>query len=332
MSGAMLKKSLKAIAPPLIAILLLYLVFEKTGIYLSTILSTIQSTPTWLFILLLATTLLQIFISALKWRLVTQKVSTSHSIKINNGFYVFYTALGASLGQLIPVHISSIITRSLALRAHGNLNIKKGAFTSLYEQAFDLLIPIILVPSSLIAYIFDYSVTGWLLLSLASIFLGGWIVSEAGEKLSRSVCRYMDRKKLKSAFHERIHDILQACIESGLFENKFLRRIFYLSTFRFISILFRAILIAMLIGSAITALDVAKAFPLVQTTLLIAITPGGLGISEWSWIGIFNAIGVNLDEAGLFAIVHRIYIVLTVFLICIVSGIYFYSLRSNQKQ
>ena len=46
--------------------------------------------------------------------------------------------------------------------------------------------------------------------------------------------------------------------------------------------------------------------PIIQLTVIISVTPGGLGINEAGWIGVLTAMGMAADEAAGFAVAYRI--------------------------
>ncbi len=72
-------------------------------------------------------------------------------------------------------------------------------------------------------------------------------------------------------------------------------------------------------GGTLAAYAVAQAFnlpisvfemlavaPIIQLTVLVSFTPGGLGINEAGWIGVLTATGMAADEAAGFAVAYRI--------------------------
>jgi uncharacterized membrane protein YbhN (UPF0104 family) len=42
--------------------------------------------------------------------------------------------------------------------------------------------------------------------------------------------------------------------------------------------------------------------PLAQLTVLISITPGGLGVLEWTWASSLHMMGVSFTEAAVFVL------------------------------
>jgi uncharacterized membrane protein YbhN (UPF0104 family) len=60
-----------------------------------------------------------------------------------------------------------------------------------------------------------------------------------------------------------------------------------------------------------------------QLSWLLAVTPGGIGIAEWGWVGILVRYGFNASDAALLSIAFRIYLV--IFSIIILSIVYFIS-------
>ncbi len=48
-----------------------------------------------------------------------------------------------------------------------------------------------------------------------------------------------------------------------------------------------------------------------QLTVIVAITPGGLGINEAGWIGVLTAMGLGAEEAASYAVAFRVVQVVT---------------------
>ena len=56
----------------------------------------------------------------------------------------------------------------------------------------------------------------------------------------------------------------------------------------------------------VDVIDYLVLFPLVTSAVLIAITPGGIGIQDAVWVGILTILGVDGATATEYAIVRRI--------------------------
>ena len=57
---------------------------------------------------------------------------------------------------------------------------------------------------------------------------------------------------------------------------------------------------------------VVAAYPLVQLSLIAAVTPGGLGLFELGWIGLLVLGGVSQSDAVAYSVAPRAYVVVSV--------------------
>jgi hypothetical protein len=41
-------------------------------------------------------------------------------------------------------------------------------------------------------------------------------------------------------------------------------------------------------------------------SIIVAITPGNIGIAEWGWVGLLSLVGISTYDAGYFAIISTV--------------------------
>jgi uncharacterized membrane protein YbhN (UPF0104 family) len=49
--------------------------------------------------------------------------------------------------------------------------------------------------------------------------------------------------------------------------------------------------------------------PLAHLSLLMTVTPGGLGVFEGSWLAAFSMLGISAAEVGLFLLAQRLLVI-----------------------
>lgn len=242
--------------------------------------------------------------SALKWRAVMRRLIPAESEAAGFRFFMFYTCLGAGLAQLLTVHASMLLVRGLASRLHHRVPFARGAAVSVYEQAFDVLVLAVAGPATVAALALGWGLWAWLGLAAAALLAAAlglaWLSGAAGRL-------FAPRPAMDAATPlARLRQWLGLCVGLGLVERHLVLQLYGLSLVRYLAMFARALLIAAAVGFAAPLPDVAFAFPIVQASQLIALTPGSLGIVEWTWAGVLVAMGHGFGEVVAFALALRV--------------------------
>jgi len=263
--------------------------------------------------------------SALKWQLV---LKAFHHDNANHNppfsFHLFYTTLGANLGQVMPIHISSMITRGIGLKAHYQGSTLSGAASSGFEQIFDILIPLVLLLPTIFVLTFDMDLSTWLAISAFILILSGLLLPLVSIKLVESILRLIGpmAEQPKRTFFLR--KSLDTVLKINNLDKTLMTKLYWLSVIRFFSLLIRALVVVSVIASTITYSAVTIALPGVVSTNIIALTPGGLGISEWGWTGLLLLQNVSMQDAVAFALLNRIVMILGLLTILAFSALAFF--------
>ena len=110
----------------------------------------------------------QVYLSARKWAFVLA-CHDGHATQ-PQAFYFRHTATGMLLGQVLPVQVGTAAARAVALKLNDQQRpLLTGSYTSVYEQAFDILAPLALVPACLLALTADLSFFTWTATALGSL-------------------------------------------------------------------------------------------------------------------------------------------------------------------
>ena len=116
---------------------------------------------------------------------------------------------------------------------------------------------------------------------------------------------------------------IEVWLALGLMTRRLVFELFVLSVLRYFVIMVQILLISKFAGFSFASADLVATFPLVQITQIAAITPGGLGVTEWTWVGLLAFFEYDLTEAGNFALTSRILIFGVVVFATVLSGVVF---------
>ena len=255
------------------------------------------------------------FLTAYKWGLVTQKLTPDNQQPIK--FYFFYTTLGSLTMQFMPQYVGMVMVQNLALRVHKISSFSKGLLSVIYDQFFNLLIPSLLFPASIL-YVLGYiSLPVAVFIWTTTIILTHFIIN----KWHRSLISFLIKaltwvKQKKSGKNDS-----QARIATGkdsVLGKQFTLYLYWISVVRYAVWIVRGVLIALAGGFKIKLWAIAFISPIVQLAMLLSFTPANLGLMEFSWIGLLRLFDVPDVSAVKFALMQRfLYIVAVVIILAV---------------
>jgi uncharacterized membrane protein YbhN (UPF0104 family) len=114
---------------------------------------------------------------------------------------------------------------------------------------------------------------------------------------------------------------------SGLFNAGLARRLVMLSALRFGVVVLMSIQTAEAIGVHIPLWQMAAAIPFVVLASVIALTPGGLGVNELTSVTALKMFGTPLAVAAEWALVNRVLIAVSYFLVAACAAVILYAGR-----
>lgn len=262
---------------------------------------TVLSTPFWLVAVFTALTVAQISLSAWKWRLVLHKLDPIESERIGFGFLYNCSALASFLSQFLTVYISSVLVRGWALKRSYGSTTTYAATTSVFEQVFDVVALIVMALPTLLIWSAGGSFRQWMLATGLAIIAGAGSLQFFGVFVR--IATLMERVHPAA---KKTSTILKESAASGLLALPFMLKLYALSIVRYVTMLVRVPALVAAFGLPLAMADAVQGFTLVQATQIAALTPGQLGIREWSWSGVLALRGYNLQLAAGFAIDLRI--------------------------
>lgn len=300
------KNILLSIFSLLLGWLLVWLILRFTNVEITEILARFYNLNLWYTILAIASLFLHFWFTAYKWNLVTQKLTPERKQPLR--FYLFYTTLGTFTMQFMPQYVGMVVVQNLALRVHKISSFSRGFLSVIYDQFFNFLIPVLLVPASVLF------VLGYLPLSLAVFFtttviiLTHFIIKKWHKLLIQSLIKgYWKIKSIKNKQQLSSKEIIS---DYPLFGRNFTLKLFWISVIRYVFWLIRGILIVLAGGFKIKLWAIVFITPIVQLAMLLSFTPANLGLMELSWIGLLGLFQVPSIEAIEFALLQRLLYIL----------------------
>ncbi len=279
------------------------------GVSLGEIGGALGRAPAWLLLAVSLSYVVQILLSALKWKIVTDALSPELFRQSRPSFFVFYTSLSALLSNVVTTYLSSILVRSWATRRMREVPIGRAVVLSGAEQIWDVYVLALFVLPTLVVWSVSGSLTLWLGICAGVFALGGigLVIASAGFRgawMRRMLGRLRQSRFRKiGALAELVELVLTMPLPTVL-------ALYGLSILRYVVMASRALLVAVGLDFAIDLAALIYAVTVVQASALIAVTPGNLGLAEWGWTASLGLQGVDLAMAASFAIATRVVLLL----------------------
>jgi hypothetical protein len=249
-----------------------------------------------------------------KWRLIAMRVDPGGARRMPRLLYFAFTSIGVAFGQILPVSLTLVLSRSLGAHFYGGRPLVRGALATVVDYFFDLLVAVFFAFSSALLLITGGGEGTWGVYAL--------VVSIAGFLLYGTVSRFAinTARWLGSQGRRRFHLFCTTLALSPLLAPAIGRRLLAISAVRF------ALSVLMCAASAnAVALDVpvwrlAASLPFAMVANALAITPAGLGVVEWAISSALFALGTSFQVSAQWAVVNRV-LVAAAAGVCGIAGI-----------
>lgn len=244
----------------------------------------------------LGLTALLLALSAMKWLRVMRRIGegSAEGMGLRDAF--FYTTIGASLSLVLVPHAATPVGRALGARLHGRAPPMRSAGASVFEQAFDGFAMLIFAGLGLV----------WL-------WPDAWPIVAAGALFGALAAGLALSGRL------RLPGRLGVLTTGGLLSPGLLATLAAISLLRYALVAARALILAAPAGIALPVTDFLASFSIVQVSRLVAVTPMGLGVTDWTWAGVLSLLAVPLSVAAGFVLLSRVLNALAV-LVCLLLG------------
>jgi len=241
------------------------------------------------------------FLSSKKWRMTDRVMSHGEGNPLPGSTAFGLTTVGVALGQFLPIQVSMSIARTLGTLVYGRA-LRRGTVATLFEQAFDLLVTVLMMVASVCTQLLHGGGAVWLAFAVCSALLG---VSSVGSlmKLVNRLTACLTTKRTYLARWRRTVGELQ---QSGLFQANLARPLTAISVARFVVLVLMASQISSGIHIAVPLWRLAAAVSFGLLAAVVGITPGGLGVSEAAYATVLNLSGIPLALSTQWAIANRL--------------------------
>ncbi len=255
----------------------------------------------WAFTLAAFCTLAQIGISALKWQLVLSRLVTDPTVVPSGRLSILIASLAAVFAQFVPLIVAAPIVRGLAARHFVRTPIIQSTLASAIEQAFDLLaLLLFLVPTIVVL---TCSLAGlqvtfqlWAVVATTSIVAAHLFIGKASMKsIGQLVARL--------GFGARLGGVLNA---TSNIDVSLRRHLLWFSILRYGAMFLRVVVVASAAGFGFPLAELVFGYTVVQASQLASVTPGNLGLAEWTWVGVLAYHGHEAARVAAFSLILRV--------------------------
>ena len=299
-----LKKTISAFLSLGLGIFIVSLVLNRTEVSGEQILDKLQHLNLFFVALVIVTTFIHLWVSAYKWRIITQKLSKNN--QKSQEFYLGYIIVATLAIQFLPQHIGQPFVQGLAIKIHKLTSLSRGFFSVIYDQLLNVLVPVLLLPPVLL-YMFDKISLSWAIFITLGILLA---IHYAITRWNKPLILFLGKSywKLKQLMTRKQQLVPQEQVieDISVLSTRFTLRLFWLSTFRHFNWILRGFFVVAAGGFAIKFWSIFFTTTLVQSAMLLSFTPANLGFMELGWISGLGLLGVSGGEAGNFALLLRI--------------------------
>jgi uncharacterized membrane protein YbhN (UPF0104 family) len=244
------------------------------------------------------------YLSTEKWRCVDSRLRRPTDSKPRWRESFALTGIGMALGLVLPVQLGMVTARTIGTFFRGRA-LPRGAGGTLFEQSFDLLTVLVFTIASAITLLFKGKALMWTgcAAALSCLVL---IAAVPTVRLIGLLLFYLAKVAPKNG---RVGPALRSLSDQQgfiLLSAGICRRLFVLSVIRFGVVVLMAYQTAYATGAKIPLWQLAAAVPLVTIAAAVAITPGALGISEFTFASVLALFGTPLSVSVPWTLAYRV--------------------------
>ena len=296
-SGALAAVSL-AVGAALLALLV-----KVSGLHLQEMLLRFSAMDRLAFVRLTCLMAVNALLSSLKWRVTDRAIRRTSDGSPSHFDSFVLSAMGSALAQVLPAQISMSLVRTLGTRIHGRA-FQRGTLGTLFEQSFDVWFGCSLMIASVATYLWHGGIAIWLALSVIVAVVA---IAAAGTILG-FLRRLASKAQTDGANASGWRRLAIKLSNSALLEPALGRKLMFLSALRFIIFVLMAGETSTAVHAGVPLWHLGVAMPFAVFSAAAGITPGGLGISEFTYAGVLRALGTPLAVSTQWALANRLLI------------------------
>ncbi len=283
-----------------LAVILLVLLFSFTHLDLTTLGRLLLGVPPESFAAIMLLLGFNNFLSGEKWRFIARHLQQDGSAVMPRFLYFAFTSIGVGLGQIVPAQLSLVLSRSLGAHLYGGRALVRGATATVFDYFFDLLVAACVALSSLLIVLLGGGEARWALL-VGTIGTAGFLLYGCVARISAATAGL-----IASRFGGRIGGVCRAIAVSPLLAPEMGRRLLAISVLRFLVLVTMSVISAKAIGADLGVWQLAASLPFAILANALALTPGGLGVTEWAASTVLFALGTSFQASAQWALVNRV--------------------------
>lgn len=249
------------------------------------------------------------FISVIKWKIALKRLGHMEGLVL--GSLLHYFLLGRTLGLLLPVDFTDFAVRSASLKVGHSVPVGSAAYSIYFDRIFDIIVGgTLVVPSMLFIFGKIDFFTG-LYFSAILLVMSFFILKIQSKRVLSLIKGLFEfgMKVISNLPWLGKHFVLpDERLRSSEGLVKMMVWMYLLSLVKLIFNALRFVVIAEAIGLSINSSDLMLFFPGAQLASVLSFTPGGLGITDWSWGGLLYAMGVSKAEIVPYLVSFRLVI------------------------
>jgi uncharacterized protein (TIRG00374 family) len=272
--------------------------------------------------------------SALKCKLSLSSIGESDATHF--GSLLYYFMCGRAVGLVLPMDVSDFGVRTMSLKFDHSVSIGRASYSVYLDRTFDVIIAgVFLIPSVLFLVHAVSPRTGLILFGIA--FVSGLVCFTFLARQSTRLLAFIFHALFKAVCRiPWIGKRVEFETESKLLEGGDFAAIapalYMLSSIKFFFTAMRFVVIAMAVGMALGFKEILLFVPGAQFAALFALTPGGLGIADWSWSGLLYTIGADKHMIVPYLVSLRIVIMASIVVLAGISRLLYRSPRTVGDQ
>jgi uncharacterized membrane protein YbhN (UPF0104 family) len=282
------------------SLLLLVLLFRFLDTSAEEMAVAFLNTPVWLYIVIVLLTAVNQYFGALKWRVATRWLSSGDHLP---SLWVMseVTTIGSLFSQFLPPQVSLVAVRwwtsNRFLRRENRV-----VSSTLFEQIFDFLVLLIAGLAGAIFLLVNTPPYTIFVFAVVAFFFGLYLLRFfllLGVLTSQSIGRIRFLRNFAKVSHEAFLKAYEAPMRVSM----------SIATLSVAGFFCRAARIAVIVIAFAPAADVTQVLavhPAIWFLVAVPVTPGGIGVVEWSWSGLLIAAGATASSAAIAAIAFRL--------------------------